>query len=134
MTTLPKILVVDDERFLRVSLTDYLEDCGFPVQAAASAEEGLEQLERDSADLCIVDMRLPGMNGNEFILRAHARDPRIRFIIFTGSVDYCLPETLRKLGLTLDNILFKPLTDMAELLNKITAILQHEPDFPTPPR
>ena len=124
MNSLPRILVVDDERLLRVSLTDYLEDCGFPVRAAASAEDGLEQLRQDTAELCIVDMRLPGMNGNEFILQAHAHDPRTRYIIFTGSVDYCLPEAVRKLGLTLDNVLFKPLTDMSVLLNKITAILQ----------
>lgn len=125
MTTVPRILVIDDEYFLRVSLTDYLEDCGFPVRAAASAEEGLSLLREEPAALYIVDMRLPGMNGNEFILQAHAHDPNAKFIIFTGSVDYCLPETLRKLGLTQDNILFKPLTDMNVLLNKVSELLQN---------
>lgn len=120
MPQLPKILIVDDERFLRVSLADYLEDCGYTVSVAACAEDGLDALRANPSDLCIVDMRLPGMNGNEFILRAHALDPHLKFLIFTGSVDYILPDSLRDLGLHSDDILFKPLMDMHLLLDKIT--------------
>ena len=113
------ILIIEDEEFLRSSLADYLEDHGYGVLTSPTAEDGLGRLDSDHVDLCIVDMRLPDMNGNEFILRAHARHPDLRFIIFTGSVEYSLPENLQAIGLRSADILFKPLTDMGLLLEKI---------------
>lgn len=70
MSVLPVILIVEDEDFLRSSLADFLEDHGYVVLTAPNAENGLEQLAHDHPDVCIVDIRLPDMNGNEFILRA----------------------------------------------------------------
>jgi DNA-binding NtrC family response regulator len=119
MATPPVILIIEDEIFLRSSLADYLEDYGYAVLTSSTAEEGLRRLAGDRVDVCIVDMRLPDMNGNEFILRAHALDARLRFIIFTGSVEYSLPESLQAIGLRSSDILFKPLTDMGQLVEKI---------------
>ena len=121
MAPSPVILIIEDEEFLRSSLADYLEDHGCTVLTAPTAEEGLAAVDSGRPDVCIVDMRLPDMNGNEFILLAHAVDPRIKFIIFTGSVEYNLPENLIALGLRTSDILFKPLTDMRVLLDKIDA-------------
>lgn len=121
MAASPVILIIEDEDFLRSSLADYLEDHGYTVLTAPTAEEGLNGVDSARPDVCIVDMRLPDMNGNEFILRAHSADPRIKFIIFTGSVEYNLPENLITLGLRTSDILFKPLTDMRVLLEKIDA-------------
>jgi len=120
MPVLPVILIIEDEDFLRSSLADYLEDHGFTVMSSPTAEDGLRQLETGLPEVCIVDMRLPDMNGNEYILRAHAFNPNLKFIIFTGSVEYNLPETLIAIGLSTADILFKPLTDMGVLLDKIT--------------
>lgn len=119
MATPPVILIIEDEDFLRSSLADYLEDHSHTVLTSPNAEDGLRRLEEGQARICIVDMRLPDMNGNEFILRAHRLDPALRFIIFTGSVEYNLPESLMAIGLTTADILFKPLTDMGVLLDKI---------------
>ena len=121
MAASPVILIIEDEDFLRSSLADYLEDHGYTVLTAPTAEEGLTGVDSGRPDVCIVDMRLPDMNGNEFILLAHTIDPRIKFIIFTGSVEYNLPENLTALGLRASDILFKPLTDMRVLLDKIDA-------------
>ena len=120
MSVLPVILIVEDEDFLRSSLADFLEDHGYVVLTAPNAENGLEQLAHDHPDVCIVDIRLPDMNGNEFILRAHAMNPGIGFIIFTGSLEYSLPDSLLEFGLNESDILFKPLMDMSILLDKIT--------------
>ena len=120
MSVLPVILIVEDEDFLRSSLADYLEDHGYIVLTAPTAENGLEQVARDHPDVCIVDIRLPDMNGNEFILRAHAMNPRIGYIVFTGSLEYSLPDSLLESGLNESDILFKPLIDMSILLDKIT--------------
>jgi DNA-binding response OmpR family regulator len=128
MAASPVILIIEDEDFLRSSLADYLEDHGYTVLTAPTAEEGLTAVDSGRPDVCIVDMRLPDMNGNEFILLAHAADPRIRFIIFTGSVEYNLPENLIEMGLRTSDILFKPLTDMRVLLEKIDAACSRPSD------
>ena len=120
MTSQTVILIIEDEEFLRSSLADYLEDHGYGVLTSPNAEDGLRQLKSERVDLCIVDMRLPDMNGNEFILRAYAHDTGLKFIIFTGSVEYSLPESLQEIGLHSADILFKPLTDMSLLLEKIS--------------
>lgn len=121
MSIKPLILIIDDEDLLRISLTDYLEDSGYVVYGADSGESGLQQLLMLPVDLCLVDMRLAGMNGNEFIQRARAFKKDLKIIIFTGSVDYTLPEELRRLGLRRSNILFKPLTDLSLLVKMIEA-------------
>lgn len=113
------VMIIEDEQFLRTSLADYLEDFGYTTVTASSAEEGLQKLQSLTPDVCIVDMRLPDMNGNTFILHAHQMNPAISFLIFTGSVEYNLPESLRSIGLTSDDILFKPLADMNLLHTKI---------------
>lgn len=122
MSTPPVILIIEDEDFLRSSLADYLEDHGHTVMTSPNVEDGLRQVETGKPRICIVDMRLPDMNGNEFILRANSIDPSIRFVIFTGSVEYNLPESLSAIGLTTSDILFKPLTDMNVLLSKIAEL------------
>jgi DNA-binding NtrC family response regulator len=119
MTAPTVILIIEDEEFLRSSLADYLEDHGYDVLSSPTAEDGLNQLENNDVELCIVDMRLPDMNGNEFILQAHSRKNFLKFIIFTGSVEYSLPESLQEIGLHSTDVLFKPLTDMSLMLEKI---------------
>lgn len=74
MSTPPVILIIEDEDFLRSSLADYLEDHGHTVMTSPNAEDGLRQVETGKPRICIVDMRLPDMNGNEFILRANSID------------------------------------------------------------
>lgn len=119
MTAQTVILIIEDEEFLRSSLADYLEDHGYEVLTSPTAEDGLNQLDNNDVELCIVDMRLPDMNGNEFILQAHAGKNFLKFIIFTGSVEYSLPESLQDIGLRSSDVLFKPLTDMGLMLEKI---------------
>lgn len=119
MTAQTVILIIEDEEFLRSSLADYLEDHGYTVLTSPTAEDGLKQLEEQGVELCIVDMRLPDMNGNEYILQAHSRNSSLKFIIFTGSVEYSLPESLQDIGLSSSDVLFKPLTDMSLMLDKI---------------
>lgn len=117
-----KILVVDDEDMIRENLVAFLEDEGYEVISAASAEEALELLSREPADIGIVDMRLPGMDGNGFILAAHGQFSEMRFLIHTGSTDYILPQSLQNIGLTNSNIFKKPIQDMSILLDALQGI------------
>jgi DNA-binding NtrC family response regulator len=59
---LPPILVVDDEKNMRLSLQTVLKDEGYAVRAVESAEEGINLLEREEFFMVITDARLGGMN------------------------------------------------------------------------
>ncbi|WP_272698901.1 sigma-54-dependent transcriptional regulator [Desulfovibrio sp. Fe33] len=60
-----KILIIDDEESIRLSLRGILEDEGFSVEEADSGEQGLELLGTDIPDLVFLDIWLPGMDGLE---------------------------------------------------------------------
>jgi len=117
------ILIIDDEAVVRDNLAAYLEDEGFVVAVAASGEEGLKALSQGSFDLAVVDMRLPDMSGNDFIRSASKYPAAPAFIIHTGSLEYSLPEDLRELGLQNDQILLKPVVDMALLSAKVRQLV-----------
>ncbi|MDP2848533.1 MAG: response regulator [Humidesulfovibrio sp.] len=119
-----RILIIDDEERIRHLLQDYLEDFeDYALRASESAEDALEQLSHETAELCIVDMRLPGMDGQAFILQAEKRQLCDRFILHTGSMDFTLTKELRESGLTEDDVFFKP-CNMDEMLARIRQILK----------
>jgi DNA-binding NtrC family response regulator len=109
------ILIVDDEVMICESLQAFLEAKGCSVECAGSAEEGLSSVERKQPDVAVVDIRLPGKSGNQFVLEANQRHPGLKFLIFTGSVDYVLPMELRGIGLSEEYVFRKPLVDLTLL-------------------
>jgi len=110
------ILIVDDEDSVLKNLTAFFEDEGYRVLTFSSAEDALEIIPDTPVDISIVDMRLPGMDGNSFIRTAHSINPSIRFIIHTGSSDYTLPEDLKRIGITKNHIHYKPVPNLGDML------------------
>jgi len=123
-----RILVVDDEECIRRNLRIYLEDEGFEVSDVQSGEEALEILVRQPFEAAIVDMRLPGIDGNAFIEEAHKVDSTLGFLIFTGSAGYQLPERLTRIGLRESQVFRKPLGDMTGLVKALAGILRERQD------
>jgi len=111
-----RILVVDDEESIRRGLRAWLEDDDFEAVTAESGEKALEILASDPADGAIVDIRLPGMDGNAFMEQAHRLYPSMRFIVYTGSVAYSPLPQLRAIGISEKDIFQKPLSDLAVLI------------------
>ncbi len=111
-----RIVIVDDEEYIRIPMQDYFEDCGWDVSAFNSGEDALAYLEVEEADCVIIDMRLPGMTGLEFIDRAGKIRGGMRFVIYTGSVGFNITENLLKAGITQDCIVHKPAENLSELL------------------
>jgi len=111
-----RVLVVDDEPGVAGTLQAYLEDEGMEVYSAGSAEEALELVGRGVAfDVCIMDLRLPGMDGDAAIRRLHRLRPRLKYLIHTGTAGYDVPDDLRTIGVGSGQIFRKPLPDMAPL-------------------
>lgn len=83
-----QILIVDDEPNLRTLYRKELEDEGYDVIEAASAEEGLRMFEQHRPDLVVLDVRMPGMNGLEAMARILDKDRRIPIVLNTAYDSY----------------------------------------------
>jgi len=118
-----EILVVDDEAPVRLSLAAYLEDEGFIVRTAESAEQALESADEQVPRLAVVDLRLPGMDGAALILELSKRHPGMKFLIHTGSTKFSLSEDLKAAGLDDSQVFFKPVLDMGDMAAKILQVL-----------
>jgi len=106
------ILIIDDEASLRQTLARILQQAGFEITTAESAEKGLDYLKTTSFDLVLTDLRMPGMHGMDALKQIHAEYPHIPVVLFTaqpdinsavealryGAIDYLLkpikPETI----------------------------------------
>ena len=118
-----RVLVVDDEPLIVTGLRVFLEDEGMQVDSAGSGEEAVDIARNDASfDVCIMDMRLPGMNGDTAIRALHQLCPDLKFIIHTGSADYSIPEDLRALGIDESLFFAKPLLDMTLLAETVAAL------------
>jgi DNA-binding NtrC family response regulator len=119
----PRVLVVDDEPVIVNGLRIYLEDEGMLVDGAGSGEEAVDIARNDcNFDVCIMDMRLPGMNGDATIRALHEVCPDLKFIIHTGSTDYSIPDDLRAMGIDERQFFAKPLLDMTPISETIAAL------------
>jgi DNA-binding NtrC family response regulator len=79
-----KILVVDDEKNIRLMLSQTLASNTTVVETAINGEEALQKLEQSSYDLVLLDLRMPGMDGVEVLHQAHARHPNLPVILLTA--------------------------------------------------
>ena len=88
-TRLPPVLVVDDEKNMRLSLKTVLADEKYSVRAVESAEEAMGLLEREEFFMVITDARLGGMSGYEFLGKARAKWPDVPVLMITA---YATPK------------------------------------------
>ncbi|MBN1937283.1 MAG: response regulator [Anaerolineae bacterium] len=117
-----RILVVDDERLTRISLVDFLADMGFETVSAADGESAIA-LQRDRPfDFCIIDIRMPGIDGVETIITLHRIDARSRFFVCTGSPQFALSPVLKQIGLQEHDVVFKPVLDMRVFVDLIAQV------------
>jgi DNA-binding response OmpR family regulator len=96
-----KMLLIDDDEWIRDSLRIFLESQGCSLVALETAEEGLVALAGQSFDIIIADYRLPGMNGLEFLKQANrtAREKRTIKILITAYGNDQIRSEVNKLGI-----------------------------------
>lgn len=83
-----KVLVIEDEKNLRLLYQQDLQREGHEVLLAAEAREGLELAEREEPDLVVLDIRMPGMDGLEAMWRLLDRRPRMPVILNSAYSSY----------------------------------------------
>jgi CheY-like chemotaxis protein len=119
-----KVLVVDDEIAVCSNVAAFLEDEGFRVFSAVSGEEALDILLKQKIDVAIIDMRLPGIDGDMLIVKAHELQPLLKFLIHTGSINYSISSSLEEIGIRTEQVFRKPLMDMGVLTKGILKLLE----------
>lgn len=114
-----RILIVDDEKNIRLTLTQALEPTGYAVETSVNGEDALKKLDEKEFGLILLDLKMPGMGGLEFLRRITEQRPDIRVVIISayGTVDNAVDAM--KLGAV--DFIQKPFTprEIRELVQQI---------------
>jgi DNA-binding response OmpR family regulator len=113
------LIVDDDETFCRL-LTKILQREGLDTAWTADSLVGYDMAFRNHYDLYILDVRMPGLLGTEFVEGLKAAYPHVKVLLISSFADVALQQTARDLGVSL---LSKPFTP-AQLLTEITEMLR----------
>jgi two-component system, OmpR family, alkaline phosphatase synthesis response regulator PhoP len=116
-----RILVVEDDPTLRMSLRAALRSAGYRVELATTGPEGLAAALDDPPDLVLLDVMLPGMNGFEICAQIRARNAVLPVLMVTAKGEE--EDRVRGLGLGADDYVVKPF-GVAELLARVDAALR----------
>jgi CheY-like chemotaxis protein len=120
---LKHVLVIDDEQYITRLLARVLAKAGYKTTVAGDGKEGVQRFREDPADVVIVDIFMPDMDGLEVIRELRKDFPQARFIAISGGGQMGMPDflpTARKLGA--QHILQKPIKN-EKLLQTIKEVL-----------
>lgn len=119
-----RVLIVDDEPGLNLCLAEFLKDLDYEAVTAETAGEAFQRMQDSGPfDVALIDLRLPDINGEALILKAHDDWPELHFIIQTGSIDYRLPDALLQTGMKQDQLLYKPIFNLDTIHELIQRIM-----------
>lgn len=115
-----KVLVVDDEKNVCLSISNYLKDLGSHVDTALSGKEALRKLSEQSYDLMFVDLKMPEMDGLELYQKLAAKHKEMaqRFILMTGFQSEAVENYRRETG---NVVLAKPF-DRKEIVRTLALV------------
>jgi len=124
-----RVLIVEDEKPLRDSIVEQLQQHGFNVDAAADGEEGLYCGREYALDLAIVDLGLPKLNGMELIKKLRAEGKSYPVLILTARDRW--QDKVEGLQAGADDYLAKPF-HFEELLARMQALLRRSGGWAQP--
>jgi DNA-binding NtrC family response regulator len=117
------ILIVDDQPGDRETLRDLFTERGYHAEAAATAQQALEQARERYFHAAIIDIRLPDMNGTELLVQLKALQPDIAALLVTGYAS--LQTAIKAVRSGASDYLLKPL-DMDCLFSVIEQALARQ--------
>jgi len=118
-----KILIIDDEMDMRKMATARLVKAGYVVIQAGNGNTGLEMVRSEKPDMVLLDLAMPGIDGEEVCRRIKADETikHIPVMLFTASILKPISERAKEMGA--DDFIAKPF-DSKELLEKIKRIVK----------
>jgi DNA-binding response OmpR family regulator len=118
-----KILIIEDDKFLRELMTRKLLSLEYEVVSAADGEEGLQKIKSEKPDIVLLDLILPGINGFDVLAKAK-KDPQIAKIPIIILSNLGQSEDIEKgLKLGAQDFLVKAHFTPQEIVNKLKSIL-----------
>lgn len=119
-----RVLIIEDDKFLRDLLVQRLGHEGFAVSAAVSGEEGIKIAFEDPPAIILLDLLLPGLNGFEVLerLKREERTAAIPVLILSNLGQPSDIERARELGA--DDFMVKSNFTLGEVVEKLEAILK----------
>ena len=118
------VLIIDDDESIRVSLKFHFDDCGFRTYSVETAEEALVLMNNEPINSVIVDLRLPGIDGIEFIRQATKNWPDARYVIYTGSPIASIPDDILSISSVSSKLFFKPIGNLFEISDEVNRIIR----------
>ncbi|HYH20022.1 MAG TPA: response regulator [Azospirillum sp.] len=118
-----KVLVIDDEDMVRLTLCQMLEVAGYEVTEASDGRKGVAMQAAHPADIVLTDILMPGQEGIETIIQLRQLTPGVKVIAISGGArvnNVDLLEVARTMGA--DAVLAKPFT-MRELIGALNDCL-----------
>lgn len=106
----PEILIVEDERVIRVGLKATLETCGFAVRQARDGEDALGKIAERRPDLVLLDVLMPRMNGFRCCEEIRKRDALLPVVFLTANDSEC--NQVRAFDLGCDGFVSKAASEM----------------------
>lgn len=132
MDARPRILVVDDERGIRLLLEKGLSGLGYEIQAVTDAKQALATFREHGHDLVITDIVMPGVTGWELVTYLRTIDTAVPIIVFSGYGRSLEEEAARRRVF----LLHKPLRlhEIARVVGQVvTALRTGRPPVPSSP-
>ena len=111
-----RILLVDDEVESASALSERLQLRGYDAKPVFTAEEAFSIIRTNPPDVVLLDLKMPGMNGEEFLRNIKEIDPTIEVIIVTGVID--IQNELEEIKQRAFDYILKPV-DIGQLITKI---------------
>jgi len=118
-----KILIVDDEINIRMTLKDILEDEGYETCVAGTGEKAIKIASKENIDMIILDVKLPGIDGIETFTKIHKDKPELDVLMISGHSDISTAVSAVKIGAY--DFLEKPLS-MIKILTAVRNIQEKQ--------
>ena len=117
-----RILVIDDEEMIRVTLSAFLKRWGYDTVQAENGQLGLDIFEQEQIDLVLTDLDMPVMGGLKVLAHLHQNSPDTPVIIISGAGQ--LNDAVQTVKLGAWDYLTKPISNMVILENSINRCLE----------
>jgi DNA-binding response OmpR family regulator len=124
---MPTILVIEDDSAIRRGVTDALRFSGYEVLEAAEGLSGMEQAQKATFDLVLLDLVLPNHNGFEILRALREHRPGTPVIMLSARGEEA--DRVKGLKLGADDYVVKPFS-VRELLARVEAVLRRSPERP----
>jgi len=124
---MPTILVIEDDSAIRRGVCDALRFSGYEVLEAAEGLSGMEQAQKATFDLLLLDLVLPNHNGFEILRALKEHRPGTPVIILSARGEEA--DRVKGLKLGADDYVVKPFS-VRELLARVEAVLRRSPERP----